>query len=363
MHQTTLIRIWFIIAAMQSPIRVGIVGLGDVAVRRHLPVLMNHPQIQVTAAADVNPERAETVARQFKLANVSTDARAVCTADETDVVVLLTPPFAHAALAHLTLEIGKSLFIEKPMTVEIGEGKAIVEHADKSKSQVLLGFNQRHHLQAMRAREIIHAGELGTIRSVSTFLGNTYIRAKNKEWSHDPARGGDPFFEYGVHHFDLLRFLLSAEVKRVLGFETTMPSGATTHTTVLHFENDVIANTTFAEDTLELNALEIFGDRGMMRLSLYRYDGLRVLPRGKYDGDFGLRFSETGKSVAALPSALPRIRRGGDYVLTYAAEWDHMVQVVRNNAPPLATVRDGLAATQIAHAARESILNSQPIAF
>jgi predicted dehydrogenase len=69
-----------------------------------------------------------------------------------------------------------------------------------------------------------------------------------------------------------------------------------------------------------------------------------------------LRLAESGKTFSALPGALPRVRRGGDYLLTYRAEWDHLCEVARNDARPIASARDGLAATRIARAARQAVI-------
>lgn len=339
---------------MSGPIRVAVIGLGDVAVRRHLPVLVAHPHFQVVGAAEVEAVRGERVARQFSLPGVSTDPRALIQAENVEAVAILTPPFTHAELVHLALEAGKHVFVEKPLTLKVAEAEELAVHAERAAVKVLTGFNQRHHPVVQRARAMVREGQAGEVRAASAFLSNVYKRETLSAWHADPTRG-DLLFDLGVHHFDALRFLLGAEVVEVSAQESISGDNAITLTTQLRFENGVLVTTTLAEDTLEHNTLQLVGDRGKLDLGLYRFDGLRFLPRGVYEGSFGLRFREMRRTLAALPSALPRIRRGGDYSLTYRAEWDHFYEMIENNVPPLATARDGLQATRIAAAARRAI--------
>lgn len=339
---------------MPLPFRVAVIGLGDVAVRRHLPILLNHPHFQLVSAAELDATRAQRVASQFSIPNLSADPRAVIESDAVDVVAILTPPFTHAALAHLALEAGKHVFIEKPLTLDVGEAEEITAHAERAQAKFFTAFNQRHHPVLQGARDMLREGQLGTLRVASAFLSNIYKREVLSAWHSDPTRG-DLLFDLGVHHFDALRFLTGAEAVEISAQEAITPDNAITLTTQMQLSNGMLVTTTLAEDTLEHNELRIVGDRGKLDLSLYRFDGLRLLPRGVYDGSFGLRFADMGKTLTALPSAVSRMRQGGDYTLTYRAEWDHFYEVLQNNVPPLATARDGLQATQIASAARRSI--------
>lgn len=346
---------------MPTPLRVAVIGLGEVATRRHLPALVNHPHFQITAAAEVDAARAARVALQFSIPRISADARAVLESADVDVVAILTPPFTHAELAHLALDAGKHVLVEKPMTLDVAGAQDLVAHAERASTKFLVAFNQRHHRHLQHAREILRSGKLGTLRTAASFLGNTHARRTQSAWHSDALRGGDLFFELGVHHFDALRFLLNAEVTQINAQELHSAQQMATLAAQMRFTNDLLVSTTLAEDTVEHNGFEIIGDRGRLTLSLYRFDGVRVIPRGAYDGSIRLRVADARRTFVSLPTALPRIRRGGDYDLTYRAEWDHFFEVIQNNIPPLATVRDGAAATRIASAARRAVTQNAPV--
>lgn len=348
---------------MPTPLRVAVIGLGDVAALRHLPVLKTHPHFQITAAAETDVARASHVSAQFSIPLVSPDARQVIESPDVDVVAILTPPFTHAELAHWALGAGKHIFVEKPMTLDLAQGQELIALAERASAKLLVGFNLRHHPQIRRAREILRSGQLGTVRTVATVLGNTHARRTQSAWHSDSLRGGDLFFELGVHHFDALRFLLDAEVAQITAQEVYSAQQMAVLSTQMRFTNGTLASSTFAENTVEHNGIEIIGDRGRLTLSLYRFDGLHLMPRGVYDGAFGLRLADARRTLTSLRNALPRMRQGGDYVLTYRAEWDHFYAVIQNNAPLLATARDGAAATRLAYAARRSVTQNAPVSL
>jgi predicted dehydrogenase len=346
---------------MPHPLNVAVIGLGAVAVRRHLPVLADHPHFKIASACETDPSRAAQVAREFSIPMVSPDARAVLESDAVDVVAILTPPSTHASLAHQALDAGKHVLIEKPLAINVEEAEQLAARAERASSKFLVAFNQRHHPLLQRARAILRAGQLGKLRAASAFLGNTHSRTSQSGWHADPAHGGDLLFEVGVHHFDALRFLLEAEVSELYARETETGDGMGTLITQMQFTNDMLVTTTLAEQTLEHNAFDITGDKGKLILSLYRFDGIKLIPRGAYDGSIGLRLAGIRGTLGTLPGAVSTLRRGGDYALTYRAEWDHFYEVIQNDAPPLATAQDGLKATRIAHAARQSVLRHAPV--
>ncbi len=350
-------------SAMPNPLRVALIGLGAVAVQRHLPVLTQHPNFQIVVAADIDAARAARVAAQFSLPRVLADARAAIESENVDVVAITTPPLTHAELAHAALDAGKHIFLEKPFTLDVAQGQALAAHAERATTKLLVGFNQRQHAQIQHARQVVQQGHLGTLRAASTLLANSYRRTVKSAWYQSTAHGGDLFFELGVHHFDALRYILDAEPLQVYADEALSPHNSVTALAHTRFSNGLLAATTLVEDAVEHNALEFIGERGRLLVSPYRYDGLRFIPRGSFDGAFGLRLREQRNALMQLPAALSRLRRGGDYVLTYRAEWDHLFAVIQNDLPPGASARDGLQATRMARAARDSVNTRAPIAL
>lgn len=346
-----------------TPLRLGVIGLGEIAQLRHLPALAQLPNWQITRASELNKERGARAAARFSIPQIALDPRAVLESDAVDAIAILTPPATHAGLIHAALNARKHVFVEKPLTLNIAEAEQLAAETARASGKLLVGFNLRHHVQVTQVRAWIRAGKLGRVRAVHTTVTNVRNRAATPEWRRDSSRGGELLFDLGVHHFDLCRFLFDADIAAIHAYETRSPAGNLTVSALAQMTNDVLVTSIFGEDILEHAALEIFGERGRLVLSLYRFDGLQWYPRGKYDGSFDVRFAQLGAALQEFPGAFARMRRGGDYVLTYRAEWEHFYDVIQNNVPPLANVHDGLAATRAAQTARqaiESILTPAP---
>jgi predicted dehydrogenase len=334
--------------------RIGLVGLGEIARQRHLPVLAQHPRWRVTVAAETDPDRAARVAAAFSIPRIASDAVAVIESKDVDVVAILTPPDTHAELARAALDAGKHVFVEKPLALASAQAQALADRAGQGDPKLLVGFNLRHHPHIRQAREWIRAGRVGRVRAVHSTLANVRPPAAAASWRGQTRGGGDPLFELGVHHFDLTRFLFDAEIVQVSAQEWVSPQARATVQVALRLANGALVTTTLVEDTVEHNAFEIIGERGRLVLSLYRFDGVHWFPRGQYDGGLGLRWEHTRQALGRMPRLISR-RSGGDFVGTYRAEWDHLYDVIANGTPPLATAADGAAATRIAEDARRAL--------
>lgn len=346
-----------------SPLRVGIIGLGEVAVLRHLPILARHPRFQITAAADIDLARAQHIGAQYGIPRIYPDARALLDLPDIEAVAIFTPPVAHAELVHAALDAHKHVFVEKPLTLDVAQAESLAAHASRVPARVLVGFNLRHHPQIRRAREWLRAGRIGAIRAVHTTFTNVAANETASPWRLDPARGGSLLYELGVHHLDACRYLCDADIATIFAQQTLASHGQPAVTFQARLTNDILLTGVLAQDTIEHNSIELIGEHGRMVLSLYRFDGPFLYPRGAYDDGWGLRFHHARATLQALPQALSQQRQGGAYVSSYRAEWEHFFQIVRHSAVPLASLADGVAATRAAAAAQASLVQHQTSSF
>jgi predicted dehydrogenase len=94
-------------------IRVGIIGIGRIAVDSHIPDLRK-AGAEVFALADVVPGRAGRFAAQFGIPHAFDDYRQMLRREELDAVVVASPILAHEENAVAAFEAGKHVFLEKP---------------------------------------------------------------------------------------------------------------------------------------------------------------------------------------------------------------------------------------------------------
>lgn len=336
---------------MVENLRLGIVGCGRVAEARHLPALRATRGAEVVALSDPDAARLERAAALAPRARRFADYREMLRAADLDAVAVCTPPRLHAAVALAALDAGKHLFVEKPLALTVDECDEMARRARASGRVAVVGFNMRWHAHVREARRRVARGELGRVKLARTVLtSGVRFGREFPAWRARREEGGGAVFELGVHHFDLLRYVLGSEAREVFADWTEDE----TATVAARMSDGAQVLAAFCEGTVESHELEIFGERGRVRVSCYRADGFESFGAGDYDGSPRVRLRGLARATRALPRMLAAARTGGEYVATYAAEWRHFVAAVRGEARPEPTLEDGRRALEIALAARES---------
>lgn len=336
-----------------KPVRVGVVGCGRVTETRHLAALVRVRGVEVSALADVDAARLSKLADAHGVARRHADWRRLVTDENVDAVAVCVPPALHAPVALAALEARKHVFVEKPLALTLEECGLLDAAAARAFGlKVTVGFNMRWHRLVRQARDTLARGELGRVKLVRTvFASGMRARPEYPEWRRRRESGGGALFELGTHHFDLVRFMLGQEAREVYA-----SCDETDETSVVTLKTDGGAQvvTALSEGTAEGHELEFYGERGWLRVSCYRADGIERLDAGQYAGSVRTRLNSMTRTLRALPGVLAQARRGGDYVNSYAEEWRHFAEAVRGHAEVGATLEDGRRALEMALAAAES---------
>ncbi len=170
---------------------------------------------RVTALSRRNLDQARESAKQYNIPLAFDSAEAMCRSQEVDAVLVTTPNALHLRDVLLALSAGKPVLVEKPMGMNAGECRQMVEAAKKAK--LLLGVAQvfRFEPSTTRLRDHVAAGDVGRVifaRSEFSYLG----RAHARKWINERTlAGGGPIADVGVHCVDALRFILQDEVQTV----------------------------------------------------------------------------------------------------------------------------------------------------
>lgn len=213
----------------ESKLRIGLVGLGDIAVRAHLPAIAAEPRVALVAVADADPDRLMAFAPAGVRAAI--DAASVFEDPDVDAVVIATPPSATAGLVRAALEAGKYVLAEKPIALSVAEA-ADVRDTPGATERLQIGLTYRHHPAVDRLHDLIAAGALGR-----PLLIQAVISDERADPEGDP--GGyarrlrslerlPPIVSDGVHACDRLNYLLGEEPVAVSGWSLrTDPAFAT----------------------------------------------------------------------------------------------------------------------------------------
>jgi len=336
-----------------SKVRLGVVGCGRVTESRHLPALGASREFEVVALSDVDDARLGRVADRFGVEKRYRDYRELIAGGNIDAVAVCVPPGLHAEVALAALAAGKHTFVEKPLALRPEECELLSERASAAPAlNVMVGFNMRWHRLAREARARVRSGELGRVKLVRTvFTSGTRLGGDFAAWRRERETGGGVLFELGTHHFDLLRFLLGDEVEEIYA---SSPAPDETATFIARTAGGAQIVSAFSESTGENHELEIYGERGWLRVAFYRADGLERLAPGRYPGSVGARAGALKRTLLETPRLVRQLRRGGDYVATYSGEWRHFADAILRDGPVESTLEDGRRALEIVLAALEA---------
>jgi predicted dehydrogenase len=145
---------------MGSLVRIALVGLGDIAVRAHLPALLGDDRAELAAVVDV--DEARLVAASALVPGVRATARVedVLDDDSIDAVILATPAWVTPGLVRATLEAGKYVLAEKPLAPTLAE-QLELRSVPGAADRLQVGLTYRHHPAIDRLRELVASDALG----------------------------------------------------------------------------------------------------------------------------------------------------------------------------------------------------------
>ncbi len=137
---------------------------------------------------------------------------------EVEGILLATPHSTHADLICQAASAGKHVFVEKPLTLTVAEGKRAVQAAEKAKVALQVGHHRRRQGATRRIREMIDKGELGMIHQLEANLSLHMGQTPRPGWRSDPKESpAGAMTGLGVHMVDNLHYL-AGRVKRLAAF-------------------------------------------------------------------------------------------------------------------------------------------------
>jgi len=197
-----------------KPVKVGLVGCGFIS-GIYLENSKLFQSFDVVACSDLIPERSKGRAKEFNIPKVC------CTAElmedpEVEIVLNLTTPDGHYYVAKQAVTHGKSVYNEKPLAIELEDGKELVESAKEA--GVLLGGAPDTFLGGgiQTCRKLIDDDVIGEPIASTAFM----VCHGHESWHPDPEfyyrRGGGPMLDMGPYYLTALVNLVGP-ISRVCG--------------------------------------------------------------------------------------------------------------------------------------------------
>ena len=246
----------------------GILGAGRIAESQMAPAISasGHELVAVT-------RRVLADAQQFADnhgARRAYDSDEALLADpQVNAVYVATPPHLHARQALLAAQAGKHILCEKPLALNTGEARRMIDAARANNVALTVGYYQRFNARHQRIKSLLAAGAIGQVTAARISFSERFPPQPGV-WHHDPAiSGGGPLMDLGVHCIDLIRYLCGP-VQSVAALVDTLVDRspvADTATVLLRHEGGAQAVvtshwTTANHDPERFNRVEIYGTEG-----------------------------------------------------------------------------------------------------
>ena len=186
--------------APSNRIAVGCIGVRNMGTN-HLRTLLGNKGVQVVAICDVDKDNrkraldrvaakyAEQVKKgTFEAAEGINDYRELLTRDDVDAVVIATPDHTHALISIAAMRAGKDVYVEKPMTLAIKEGRAMADAAKRYGRVLQTGSQRRSSPRVRRTCELVRSGRIGRLVKVEVGCGSR--PRKPQPWTPEAVPDG-----------------------------------------------------------------------------------------------------------------------------------------------------------------------------
>jgi len=328
-----------------AALRVGVAGVGRIG-RMHAELLAARvPGARLAAVCDAVEGLAAEVGLSLGVPAVAWED--MLSDRSVDAVAICSPTKAHPEMIEQAASVGKAIFCEKPVSLDIGEVDRSLAATKAAGVPLMVGFNRRFDPSHAAVREAVATGAIGRPHLVK-------ITSRDPEpppMSYASSSGGI-FLDMTVHDFDMARFVSGSEVADVYaaGAVRVVPELAEvgdvdTAVVVLHHVDSCI--------TLIDNS----------RRAVYGYDQrVEVLgPGGLAASDNPLTNTSSLRDASGLRLAKQPFFFIERYAESYLRQWVAFVEAVVAGSAPPTTGEDGRAALLLGLAAKKSVAQGRPV--
>jgi predicted dehydrogenase len=378
-------------------IQVGFIGYGLIG-RQHVHDFKNQPDVDAAALCEVyEPRMRQGLADCGPRAKGYGDFRRLLDNKDIQAVVISTPDHWHALLTIMACAAGKDVYVEKPMTLFVREGRWMVTAARKYNRVVQVGTQQRSGIHYMDALKLLRGGHIGKIHTArmgafrnvmpgfgsppdsnpppgmnyDLWLGPAPLRPYNRNrslyhfrWFWDYS--GGQMTNLGAHEMDVVHWMMELTGPRAVsssgGRFALLDNGQTPDTQDALFEYGGMTTLwSHREASRGRDAgagLEFFGTKGSMTISRAGFEvhpDLKIPPQNQVPQFLGQPVGGVVRipGVKPVPWTDPVEEKASNDLL--AAHARNFLDCIKSRRQPAAPVEDGHRVATACHLANISL--------
>jgi predicted dehydrogenase len=346
---------------LQPRTRIAIAGAGYIG-QAHLAAAQLSSTVELVALVDTAQAAIEIGAKAGVPLYATLDELIAKT--RPDGIVLATPNPLHLPQALQCMQAGIALLLEKPITPTVLEAEALVRAVEAQQAKVLIGHHRAHSPIMAKARAVVQSGQLGRLVSV---MGSALFLKPDHYFNDAPWRrelGAGPILLNMIHEVHNLR-MLCGDIVAVQAFSSHAVRGFPVEDTVsinLRFANGVLGTFMLSDTAASAKSWEQTSRENTAYPS-YDDEDCYVI-----SGSFGSLSVPTMriKSYAReedrswwkpFEQSVVDMTRGDPI----QRQMEHFGAVVRGEAQPLVTARDGLNNLRITEAIVQAAKTGQTV--
>ena len=231
------------ILGANDKIRMGYIGLGNRGDQVH-EAFLEHGDQQTTAVCDLRDDYLDLAVKKSRATPKRyKEYKSLLDDKDVDAVVIATPDHWHALMMVDACKAGKDVYVEKPLSLTVVEGRKMVEVAERTKRVVQVGTNRRSWKSNQEMAEFVRSGGIGHVTVARSFhIRNEWPKGlgafpdgpppSEKEWDqwlgpapkvpYNPNRtfynfrwfynySGGQLTNFGVHYLDVMRWCIGKD--------------------------------------------------------------------------------------------------------------------------------------------------------
>lgn len=332
-----------------KPLRVGVLGTGNWG-RMHIEAYWRNPETQLVAVCgSANRERAERMAQQYG-ATPYLDLGEMLEKERLDLISIITPDDQHYQPYKQALEAGVNCFLEKPLTMDVAEGRELVALARKQGVSCGINFNHRYATPFQLVKQHVAEGKVGRPLHLHwRFTGGHYPERQQLPMAH--------LLYMQSHGFNMVQ-TFGGEILSIKGHATD-PRGTGQFTTAafsLRFASGAVGTFVASVDgdykDPDIYQFEMLGDRGRVKVD----DAIRRFEYAPRPDIVQTHQEQKGaESLALVWNSHFFDDESRDFGRTTDRHIADFVRAMRAGTPEPIPVEEGLAALEAGQRAIDSI--------
>lgn len=318
---------------MSAPLRFGLVGAGGIA-QSYVQVFEPYESAGIVGVADTRVEAARSTAEELGCPAYGSHEEMLGAAS-LDAALVCTPPATHHDICLHFLEREVPVLCEKPLTLDAGSARHLLEVADRKSTTLTMAAKFRYVEDVIHAKAVVTSGILGEL----ILFENAFASRVNMagRWNSDPAvSGGGVIIDNGTHSVDVARYLLGP-IAELMAVEGKRVQGLPVEDTAQLFIRSVdgvmgTIDLSWSIDKELDNLIKVYGTHGMIEV------GWRES-----------RYRQTSSPDWVV------FGEGYDKLSAMRRNVDNFCRSLRREEPLLITAKDAMASVEVVETAYASL--------